>query len=209
LVSWTAPEADEYFVHTLGSEGDLVVYAFDGCDGAELGCSQDFLGHGLGVGLTLDLDAQQQILIGIDDLPINDGVELHVFGRRRDCQDLDLNALMLDGPVQSSNDMATTRYAASCGQMTAQMAYRFEAPQAGLYRFDTAGSQFDTVLELLSEDCGPTIACSDDVDGLQSRLEHEMAQGDVVTVVVGGYRLNRGAFTLSAERLDADPDGPD
>ena len=112
--------------------------------------------------MTLDLAPQQQILIGLDDLPINDAVDLHVFGRRRDCQEVALNPLLIDGPVQSSNDLATTRFAASCGQMTAQVAYRFEAPQAGLYRFDTAGSEFDTVLEILSEGCGPAILCNDD-----------------------------------------------
>ena len=91
--------------------------------------------------------------------------------------------------------------------MTGQHTFEFTPQAAGVYRFSTAGSDFDTVLAILEGQCGESIACNDDHEGLQSQLEQELAAGQTVTIAVGGFRLNRGQYILRVERLEVDAAG--
>ena len=78
------------------------------------------------------------------------------------------------------------------------MAFTWQAPQAATYVFDTAGSDFDTVLEIQEGTCGRTVlGCNDDRDGLRSEVSVDLEAGQLITVVVGGFRGAQGDFVLN------------
>ena len=201
LIGWAAPAADEYLFHTMGSDGDPILYAFNGCDGDELACNHDYLGLGTVSGFVLDLAEGDALILGVDGLPPNDEIKLNAFGRQRDCEAVDLMGPLGPAMAMGRSEDATTRFAANCGGMTGQLTFGFTAPEAGRYAFDTAGSDYDTVLEILANTCGDSLGCNDDFEGLQSRLEIDLLAGQQITIVVGGYHRSRGQFVLNGGRL--------
>lgn len=83
---------------------------------------------------------------------------------------------------------------------------RFVVPEDGIYRFSTAGSDFDTLLYVL-EDCkdGFTeLSCNDDFEGKQSAVTVlDRKVGEDIFVVVDSVDIRQSReFKLAAERLD-------
>lgn len=66
LVTWTAPDAGTYFIDTIGSDIDTVLYVLDQCSGTELACADDISTDVLQSSLSLDLSAGETILIVVD-----------------------------------------------------------------------------------------------------------------------------------------------
>lgn len=67
--------------------------------------------------------------------------------------------------------------------------WTWTAPATGGYTFNTAGSDFDTVLAIHSGGCGdPLLACNDDAsfDIETSEVYVELAEGDQLVIVVDG-----------------------
>ncbi len=91
----------------------------------------------------------------------------------------------------------------SCGFSNApDMIYRFTAPVAGLYIFDTFGSSFDTLLQILKDSCtGTSLGCNDDTDGQQSRVTLSLAAGQTVLAVVDGSGTSSGDYVLKVDRF--------
>lgn len=92
-------------------------------------------------------------------------------------------------------------FAASCGGAGSPDAgYTFTAPAAGIYTFDTQGSQLDTVLSVQDGECaGDELACNDDGDGLQSALALPLVADQTVTIVVDGNAPGGLPFTLRVQ----------
>lgn len=79
-------------------------------------------------------------------------------------------------------------------------------PFDGVFRFDTFGSSFDTVLGLMAGACGgPELACNDDFDGLTSAIEAGFPAGQFVTLVVEGLGGSEGEFVLNITQIDVPP----
>ena len=89
--------------------------------------------------------------------------------------------------------------AGSCGGADAPEAvFFYYAPRAGLYRIDTIGTPFDTVL-YVRDDMGHELACQDDIEPgsiTQSRVTVTLAQGQLAVIYVDGYQMASGSFTL-------------
>lgn len=98
--------------------------------------------------------------------------------------------------------------------------FAWTAPDDGTYVFDTNGSDVDTGIELLETDCETVIACNDDDGaGASSLIRHEVTAGEVVVIVVFGYRGATDDYVLSVtedggatetdcgDMLDNDRDG--
>jgi hypothetical protein len=88
----------------------------------------------------------------------------------------------------------------SCGYSNAsEHAYTWTAPYTGTFTFTTAGSSYDTLLQLTNLSGSP-LACNDDVAGtLQSSVSVALTQGQQLRVIVDGYGANCGAFRLNIQ----------
>lgn len=84
-------------------------------------------------------------------------------------------------------------------------AFTWTAPSEGCWRFDTTGSQADTVLGVFDDSCGgAALVCDDDGgDDLDSAAQVVLAAGQSVTVVVDRYdAYTSGAFSLNVSACD-------
>ncbi len=79
--------------------------------------------------------------------------------------------------------------------------WEFTAPAAGTYTFDTVGSTYDTVLYALDGCAGAELACNDDIapGNLRSEITLNLAAGQTVILIVDGYGVGSGAYTLNAQ----------
>jgi len=83
--------------------------------------------------------------------------------------------------------------------------YRWTAPTSGRFRFDTFGSDFDTVLEVRDTTCfGELLDCNDQ-DELyqpQSMVDVDLGAGQDVVVLVDGYQGQVGNFVLNINEVE-------
>jgi len=92
---------------------------------------------------------------------------------------------------QQSGETSGTQNLFGSGCVTGEgpeQSWSFRAEQGGLYRFDTFGTDFDTVLSILSA-CPNSVEleCNDDAQGTQSMVELELEPGAELIIVVDGY----------------------
>ncbi|WP_437999165.1 MXAN_6577-like cysteine-rich protein [Sorangium sp. So ce185] len=206
--SFTAPEAGTYLIDTFGSSFNTTLAALDGsCSGTAIACNADAAGSQQSQ-LTLDLEEGQTIILLID------GDSAGASG------DFTLNIERFDGggtcstPIElgSSYPQVVTgstvdqprSVTPSCGSSTApDMVYSFTAPENGTFIFDTLGSSFDTVLQVLNGSCrGASLGCNDDSSGgRQSRVSTVLAAGQTVFIVVDGRGTSAGDYVLQVDRF--------
>lgn len=79
--------------------------------------------------------------------------------------------------------------------------FMFTAPDDGTYRFDTAGTGFDTTLSVLDMCGGNELACNDDIGMvLTSQVDVDLVMGQSVIVVVDSYNGLTGPFNLNIDQ---------
>ena len=76
---------------------------------------------------------------------------------------------------------------------------RWTAPDAGTYRIDLVGSDYDTMLGIADECGAGEIECNDDCFELQSGLAVAVDDGQTITIIIGGYAGQVGEFVLNIE----------
>ena len=86
-------------------------------------------------------------------------------------------------------------------QAAGDIAFRWQAPTTGTYRFATTGSSFDTVLAVFADVCGGAeLACDDDDTPVRtSTVNVAVTQGQVVLIVLDGWGTTSGNYTLTIE----------
>ena len=120
-------------------------------------------------------------------------------------------ALMVSGegnPLASGNTaagMASNHVDPSCGTVdTNDDLFLWSSQAAGFYRFDTDGSQFDTVLAAFDPmDCATELACNDndpDLSAGASSLVRYADFGEETVLAVDG-RAAAGTYRLNVSRL--------
>lgn len=78
---------------------------------------------------------------------------------------------------------------------------RFVAPRDGLYRFDTWGSGFDTLLTIYDDLCGTQQVCNDDSEeDLWSKVDRELRAGEELLLVIGAFD-DPGDWQLNVEEV--------
>lgn len=205
--TFTAPADGSYVLDTGGSAIDTVLYVLDGvCEGPELRCDDDGLA-GTNASLTsLPLAAGQTITVVVDGFGLAGGpVTLTVREGSVECPAQSFGP-GLPQTLVDQTVVASDAFEPSCGTANeGDRALAFTAPEQGIYRFDTLGSDFDTVLSLLDGTCGgPELACNDDEPGTfagHSALTVPLAAGQEVTAVVEGFLGEVGNVTLTVDRL--------
>ncbi len=106
---------------------------------------------------------------------------------------------------------STSQIVSPCGGGggAAAIAYRLNLPQPTVIIASTAGSAFDTVLDLRSSDCDGTaseVACHDDVSSSNntSRLTQTLPAGNYFLIVQGADTSALGNYVLNVERFAAE-----
>lgn len=86
-----------------------------------------------------------------------------------------------------------------CFSVSPDATFLFTAPSDGVFRIDTFGSEFDTVLHLRDATCdGSEILCVDDVPPLlESALTVQLFDGQSIVIVVDGFNDAQGQFRLN------------
>lgn len=108
--------------------------------------------------------------------------------------------MALGSPVDTHRAIrsASNQWAIGCNDGASRdLSYVWKAPSAGSYMFSTTGSNFDTVLEVrgLGATSGPK-GCNDDVgNGLNSRLNLDVAENESVLIIIEGYSGEYGTLT--------------
>lgn len=206
--TFTAPAAGTYAFDTGGSFVDTVLYVLDGsCEGPELRCDDDGLAGGNASLTSLPLAAGQTVTVVVDGFGLVGGlVTLTVREGSVECPAQSFDAAMLPQTLLDQTVVASDAFESSCGSSDeGDRALAFTAPQDGIYRFDTAGSDFDTVLYVLDGSCGgPELACNDDEPdtvGGHSALTVPLVAGQDVTAIVEGFLGETGNLELTVDRL--------
>jgi Ca2+-binding RTX toxin-like protein len=78
--------------------------------------------------------------------------------------------------------------------------YRWTAPRSGMFRFETFGSEFDTVLAVYTGEAVSAltpVAGNDDFLSLQSAVSFQATGGTVYSIAVTGWVGQTGAFVLT------------
>ncbi|AUX39413.1 hypothetical protein SOCE26_008040 [Sorangium cellulosum] len=101
--------------------------------------------------------------------------------------------------VAGSTLGADTYFGLDCvASGSTELAYKFTAPQNGLYKFDTTGSSYDTALGVLDFDVCNELTCNDDAPrGPQAIASTILDEGKSVLLVVTGYNGAQGDFTMN------------
>ena len=205
--TFTAPQGGSYTFDTGGSFVDTVLYVLDGtCAGDELRCNDDGLAGSNASLTSLPLAAGQTVTVVVDGFGVTGGpVTLTVREGSVECPAQSFGA-MLPQTLLDQTAVAADAFEGSCGgEGEGDRALAFSAPEEGIYRFDTIGSDFDTVLYVLDGTCGgPELACNDDQPGTfvgHSALTLPLATGQAVTAVVEGLLGESGDFALTVDRL--------
>jgi hypothetical protein len=101
--------------------------------------------------------------------------------------------------VQGDTCGAGNHFWSGCGSNGAHdRVYYWTAPSSGSFTFTTAGSSYDTVLQVMDQAQSVSLGCNDDANGtLQSSLTLNLSAGQKITLVVDGYSGWCGSFKLN------------
>jgi hypothetical protein len=204
-LGFVAPWTGSFTFDTEGSSFDTVVYIVGGeCGEVELGCNDDFIG--LDSKLTVQLQEFQAVTVTVDGTgPFEDGpLVLTISEADPPLCETELIIPALPAQIIGDTTGGLSELASTCGGAnTPERVYEFVAPGPGSYRFDTAGSSFDTVLSIFDACDGPALVCNDDASfELQSELTIDLDGGEKLLVVVDGHDPGDfGPFVLSVDKL--------
>jgi len=209
-LTWTAPADGRYTFSTVGSTYDTVLSLLDGstCDAEQLACSDD-VGRGQSSLVSASLSGGDTVTVVIDaDGPDQRGT--WSLGIEEEiCPGEDLGSALGERVAGGSNVGQGTSLDADCGSYSADVTFAWKAPSDGLFRFDTRGSQFDTVLVVVDGSCGgEQIECNDDHFGASSMVLVPLDAGQEVIVGVGGFGGERGHFALNINEHEAPSGDP-
>lgn len=113
--------------------------------------------------------------------------------------DGDMGSAVGSPVVQNNTCGSGNHFFSGCGSSSAHdRAYHWTAPSSGSFTITTAGSSFDTVLQIMNEAQTASLGCNDDSNGtLQSSIALNLSAGQKISIVVDGYGSSCGAFKLN------------
>ncbi|MFO7565003.1 MAG: hypothetical protein R6X02_20325 [Enhygromyxa sp.] len=204
-VSWTAPHTGFFRALLYGDVGFSLTVLRGDCQGSFEGCAaQEFpsiidFEAIAGERYTFVVDAELEGWFGLELHPLDLMPGDCPFGALFGAQET----------VFGSTVGASSDFGSLCGGGdTPDVEYLFFPPVTGLYRIDTFGSSFDTVLSVLSGECqwGTHLECNDDAMGtLQSSIQLLLFANEVYTIVVDGFG-EVGSYQLNVSLIDDTPE---
>jgi hypothetical protein len=122
------------------------------------------------------------------------------------CPDRDLGSATGSPVVSDTTSGRGDDFVPNCTSFNSgapDVAYRWRAPSAGRWAFDTIGSSYDTALSVMRTCNGPVLACNDDISGgnLASQVTLPLLGGEEVVIVVDGWGESVGRYMLNINRI--------
>ncbi|MBI3073662.1 MAG: right-handed parallel beta-helix repeat-containing protein, partial [Deltaproteobacteria bacterium] len=212
VYKWTAPATGAYSFDSMGDPSASIVSAVylrnTSCTGAEIVCagngsSQSDPYDWYAARATASLTAGQVVYIFVDgrySWSSDGSFQLNIQGPN--CPMTDLGTATGAGVAVGTTTGGTTSMHPTCYysyNATPDKIFRWTAPAAGTYTFDTFGSAFNTVLSVLDNgSCGGAVlGCNDDTAGVQSRVQVDLAFGQQVAIAIDGNYSASGAYQLN------------
>jgi hypothetical protein len=200
--SWSAPRAGRYAFSTEGSGFDTILsLRRGGCEGSEIACNDDALD--LSSSLVVELEADESVTAMIDGFDGAAGpflLGIHEVS----CPDGELGSLLGQNVLAEVSPGHLDRMQASCAEGAArEAALAFTAPVDGAYGFDASGSNFESFVAVLRNDCqGDELAC------MPESAEVSLVAGQRVVVVIDGAITpdDRFALVVTTRNLTCDGD---
>lgn len=197
---WVAPQSGTYQT-ALWSDVPASMAVSEGkCDGSLIACVPNNFGLQpifdaiAGDAFTFVIEAEQTtpFQLQIELMPVSPSCPVgELFGP--------------SSIVGGSTFGAANEFGSDCGGFESNdQAWIFIPEVSGIYRFDTAGSNFDTILEVFDDFCGGSvIACIDDnpMDTF-AVLDVELEAGHVYTIVVDGFGGQSGDYQLALDLIE-------
>jgi hypothetical protein len=187
---WAAPSAGSWAFDALGSDGNVNVTVLEGAR-ACAAVPAARCGPG-GVVTAVGLDQGESVTIVVNTSARTSGYLLSIsgpIGGGARCPSLDVGATLGTVRLGRLGQDATFHTTFGCGgDPSFAVATSWTAPSSGYFDFDTAGSSFDTLLEVRVA-CGGgdhIYGCSDDYRGTDAHLGLFFEEGARVNVVLGG-----------------------
>ncbi|ADO75251.1 uncharacterized protein STAUR_7496 [Stigmatella aurantiaca DW4/3-1] len=116
----------------------------------------------------------------------------------------ELGTIIGTAVAEGSTCTALPQVTPSCtyNTLAPDASFAWTAPSSGTFVFTTAGSGYDTSLELSDPVSGGSLGCNDDTeDSLQSSVTRTVTAGQTLIITVDGYERECGAFRLGIRRL--------
>lgn len=191
---WTSPADGCWSFDTLFSSFDTVLYLLDACDGVQLECSDDLTnGSGLKTSsLTMRVDENETVVVVLDAFSIDESgtYNLNILPAETIDADLDLGSAYGQAVATGDNRTSDTSVIPDfCPYATAMdEVIRWVAPLAGVWRFTTDGTSFDSALSVHRECDVGGLAC-DDQDGAGGEAIDVRVPlaGTVLYIRIAGY----------------------
>ncbi len=195
--TWEAPRSAGYRLHTTGSSIDTVLYRLDRnpCDGRVVACNDD--AHGSPASeLLFSADRGQRMTFVLDSFYAAGSVELTIeeidlppcgpaYAELSGLGQLVNQALPLD-ETTLGDPMTDT-----CEGKAPRIRFDWTAPHDGDFTFDTAGSNYDTVLVVRTIcDILAGERCNDDQFDLQSGVIQSASEGQVLRIEIAAFDGN-------------------
>jgi N-acetylneuraminic acid mutarotase len=113
--------------------------------------------------------------------------------------DFNLGSVLGNNVAQNSSCGATNVVTPICSSSAApEVSYTWTAPYEGAFTFTTAGSSFDTILQIVDDSTGTIMGCNDDASAtVQSSLTAPLLAGQRITIIVDGYSAHCGNYVLN------------
>lgn len=198
---WVAPADGYYSFDTFGSSFDTTLGLLSpSCDGTELACNDDASSAPPTSEIVRELAAGEALVVAVDGKSGSFG-DVVVNARPIRCPALDLGLQPL--PIESTTLDGSNEHVGACGGDGAlEKAYRWEAPEAGLYRFTVSSAAFDPALYVESGPrCGGTLlGCNAGGPRSPATVVRRLAAGEVVTLIVDAIE-GAGDFDLNVENV--------
>jgi hypothetical protein len=187
---WTAPSSGRYNLDVIGSDFNTLLSIYR--NGTEIDCGNAVLTEYFSTG--------DQVIIVVDGHQSADAGNFALSITQPEPPQCDLQLGSVVGPAVATGSTTgqgnDVRLSSCGGGQAEEVVFCWSAPSAGRYVFDTIGSDFDTILALYEGN--NEIACNDQ-DGFSntSRIEIDLAQNQILAIVVDGYSTDSGNYILN------------
>jgi hypothetical protein len=179
---WDVPYDGFFVLDTQGSDFDTLLYLLDDCGGNELACNDNAEGS-VSSRVVAPFAMGDRVVVVVDGNAGENGQAVLNINPV-ECPSADLTGQAL--PQELSNVAGTNEHGGACGgDGNPERAFRWQAPQDGLFAFIADSDAFDPAIYLEAGPIcgGPELACNPTAFG-HTEVMRVLEAGQYVTVIV-------------------------